>query len=154
MNPWLILGVVLAVGAAAGGGYYKGNSAGKSEVQQQWDKEKAEQYAEYAKGQEEARKREQELQANADKLRREKDAQIKEVNARATALANSLRDRQTRPTETRAVPSAAGVGQSACTGKELYREDGEFLVRIAREADELRAALDQCYKQYNAARQK
>lgn len=154
MNPWLILGVVLAVGAAAGGGYYKGNSAGKSEVQQQWDKEKAEQYAEYAKGQEEARKREQELQANADKLRREKDAQIKEVNARATALANSLRNRQTRPAETSTVPSAAGVGQSACTGKELYREDGEFLVRIAREADELRAALDQCYKQYNAARQK
>jgi len=154
VNPWLILGVVLAVGAAAGGGYYKGNSAGKSEVQQQWDKEKAEQYAEYAKGQEAARAREQELQANADKLRREKDAEIRNINARATALANSLRDRQARPAQTSTVPSSAGVGQSACTGKELYREDGEFLVRIAREADELRAALDQCYKQYNAARQK
>jgi hypothetical protein len=152
MNPWVILGFVLAVGAAAGGGYYKGNSAGKSEVQQQWDKEKAEQYAAYAKGQEEARKREQEMQGAADKLRREKDAEIKNINARATALANSLRDRQIRPTETSAVPSTASAGPSACTGKELYREDGEFLVRVAREADELRAALKQCYKQYESVR--
>ena len=154
MNPYLILGGVLAIGLAAGGGYYKGNSAGKSEVQQAWDKEKAEQYAAYAKGQEEARQREQELQANADKLRKEKDAEIKNINARATALANSLRDRQTRPTESSAVPSVAGARPAACSGKELYREDGEFLVRVAREADELRTALDQCYKQYNAARQK
>ena len=152
MNPWVILGFVLAVGAAAGGGYYKGNSAGKSEVQQQWDKEKAEQYAAYAKGQEEARKREQEMQGTADKLRREKDVEIRNINARATALANSLRDRQTRPTETGAVPSTTSAGSSACTGKDLYREDGEFLVRIAREADELRSALKQCYQQYESVR--
>ena len=143
---------MLAVGAAAGGGYYKGNSAGKSEVQQQWDKEKAEQYAAYAKGQEEARRREQEMQGAADKLRREKDVEIRNINARATALANSLRDRQTRPTETGAVPSTTSAGSSACTGKDLYREDGEFLVRIAREADELRVALKQCYQQYESVR--
>lgn len=154
MNPWLILAFVLAVGAAAGGGYYKGNSAGKSEVQQQWDKEKAEQYAAYAKGQEEARQREQALQANADKLRRDKDVEIRNINARATALTNSLRDRQTRPTETNTVPSTASVRPAGCSGKELYREDGEFLVRLAAEADGLKAALDQCYRQYDAARQK
>jgi hypothetical protein len=152
MNPWVILGFVLAVGAAAGGGYYKGNSAGKSEVQQQWDKEKAEQYAAYAKGQEEARQREQALQADADKLRREKDAEVRNINARAAALANSLRERQARPADADSVSSATGVGSNACTGKNLYREDGEFLVRIAAEADELRAALQQCYKQYQAIR--
>jgi hypothetical protein len=151
-NPWVLLTFVLAIGAAAGGGYYKGNSAGKAEVQAEWAKEKAEQYAEYAKGQEAARAREQEMQQAADKLRREKDAQIREINARATALTNSLRDRQARPTETSTVSSAAG-NRSACSGRELYKEDGEFLVRIATEADELRAALKQCYAQYNAARQ-
>jgi hypothetical protein len=154
MNPWLILAFVLAVGAAAGGGYYKGNSAGKSEVQQQWDKEKADQYAAYAKGQEEARQREQALQANADKLRRDKDAEIRNINARAAALTNSLRDRQTRPTEASAVSSASGARPTGCSGKELYREDGAFLVGLAAEADGLKAALDQCYRQYDAARQK
>ena len=154
MNPWVILGFVLAIGVAAGGGYYQGNTAGRAVIQQAWDKEKAEQYAEYAKGQEAARAREQEMQQAADKLRREKDAQIRDINARATALTNSLRDRQTRPTETSAVSGATSARPTACSGKELYREDGEFLVRIAREADELRAALKQCYTQYNAARQK
>ena len=152
MNPWVILAFVLAVGAAAGGGYYKGNSAGKAEVQAQWAKEKAEQYAEYAKGQEAARAREQEMQAAADKLRKEKDAQIKDINARNTALSNSLRDRASRPAQGSAVSSAPGAGSGGCTGKELYREDGEFLVRLAREADELRIALKQCYTQYEAVR--
>ena len=145
---------MLAVGAAAGGGYYQGNQAGKAVIQQAWDKEKAEQYAAYAKGQEEARQREQALQANADKLRKDKDAEIKNVTARATALANSLRERPSRPAEGSAVSSTAGVGSGGCTGKELYREDGEFLVRIAKEADELRAALKQCYNQYEAIRGK
>ena len=141
-----------SIGAAAGGGYYKGNTAGKAEVQAEWAKEKAEQYAEYAKGHEAARAREQEMQAAADKLRREKDAQIRDINARATALANSLRDRPERPAEGSALSGSSGAGSRGCTGKELYREDGEFLVRLAREADELRSALKQCYRQYEAVR--
>jgi len=154
MNPWVILGFVLAIGAAAGGGYYQGNTAGKAVVQQAWDKEKAEQYAAYAKGQEEARKREQDMQEAADRLRREKDRETRELAARNTALVNSLRDRNERPTQNGTVSGATGVGSSGCTGKELYRPDSEFLVRLAGEADELRFALKQCYTQYNAIRQK
>ena len=154
MNPWLILGAVLAVGAAAVGGYHTGKDSGMAEVQQAWDKEKTAQYAQYAKAMEESVEAQQQLQMGADKLRQEKDREIRDITARNTALANSLRDRQSRPApNTSAVPSTASVGPSACTGKDLYREDGEFLVRVAREADELRAALKQCYAQYDAARQ-
>jgi hypothetical protein len=153
MNPWLILGAVLAIGAAATGGYYVGKDDGKAEIQQAWDKEKATQYAQYAKAMEESVEKQQQLQMGADRLRQEKDREIRDVTARNTALANSLRDRQTRPAQTSSVSSTASVGSSACTGKELYREDGEFLVRLAREADELRVALKQCYAQYEAARQ-
>jgi len=151
MNPWLILAFVIAVGTAAGGGYYKGNNAGKAEIQQAWDREKAEQYAAYAKGQEEARRREQEMQAAADKLRREKDAEIKNINARAVALSNSLRDRQERPTQNGSVSDPARSCTGA-TGKELARPDGEFLAGYAADAARLQAALDQCVKQYNAVR--
>jgi len=153
MNPWVILGFVLAVGAAAGGGYYKGNSAGQAEVQQAWDKEKAEQYAAYAKGQEEARRREQEMQAAADKLRREKDAEIRNINARAAALTNSLRDRQERPAQS-GNGSGAARSCSGASGAELAKGDGEFLAGYAADAARLQAALDQCVKQYNTARQK
>ncbi len=156
MNPWVILGFVLAIGAAAGGGYYKGNLAGQAEVKQLWDKEKAAQYAEYAKGQEEARKKEQQLQADADRLRRDKDAEIRNVNARATALANSLRDRNSRAAQGSQTTNATGTGQAGarCTGAELSREDAEFLAGEAARADSLRAALNQCVAQYEAARQK
>jgi osmotically-inducible protein OsmY len=154
MNPWVILGFVIAIGTAAGGGYYKGNAAGQAEIQQKWDAEKAKQYAEYAKAQEEARKREQQLQNTADTLRRQKDAEIRDINARATALSNSLRDRSPRPAETSTVSGTTSTGSASCSGKELHREDGEFLVGIAAEADRLKTALDQCTKQYNAARQK
>jgi hypothetical protein len=153
MNPWLILGAVLAVGAAAVGGYHTGKDSGMAEVQQAWDKEKTAQYAQYAKAMEESVEAQQQLQMGADKLRQEKDREIRDITARNTALANSLRDRQSRPApNTSAMPSTASAGSSSCTGKDLYREDSEFLVRIAREADELRAALKQCYKQYESVR--
>ena len=152
MNPWFISGSLIAIILAAGAGYFQGSEHGKASVQALWDKEKAAQYAEYAKAQEEARKKEQELQASADQLRREKDEEIRDIAAKSAALASKLRDRKDRPTQTGSLSSTASVGSSGCSGKELYREDGEFLIRIAREADELRTALKQCYTQYEALR--
>ena len=155
MNPWLILGFVLAVAAAGGAGLYQGHEMGMAEVQQKWDKERAAQEAEYAAAQAAAREKEQALQAGADQLRQEKDREIRNLNARATALSNSLRDRQERPTaEASAVPSTTDARPAAtgCTGKELYRPDGEFLAREAARGDELRILLKQCRDQYEALR--
>lgn len=153
MNPWFLLGAVLAIVAAGGAGYYKGDEAGRAAVQQLWDKEKADQYAEYAKGQEAARQREQAMQATADRLRREKDREIKEISARATALSNSLRDRAERPAKSDTVSSASGACAGA-SGAQLARGDGEFLAGYAADAARLAAALDQCVKQYEAVRLK
>lgn len=151
MNPYVIIGVVVAIGVAGAGGLYQGHQLGKAEVQQAWDKEKAEQYAQYAKAQEEARAKEQELQSNADKLRKEKDAEIRNITARANALSNSLQQRQTR-SEAGSLSSSSSARPSGCTARELFREDAEVAVRFAREADELRTALTQCYTQYEALR--
>jgi hypothetical protein len=154
MYWYITIGAIVAIGAAAVGGYHTGKDSGMAEVQQAWDKEKTAQYAQYAKAMEESVEIQQQLQMGADKLRQEKDREIRDITARNTALANSLRDRQSRPApNTSAMSSTASIESSACTGKDLYREDGEFLVGIAREADELRAALKQCYAQYDAARQ-
>jgi hypothetical protein len=155
MNPWFLLGAALAVAAAGAGGLYKGHELGMAEVQQAWDKEKTQQYAAYAEAQESARQKEQEMQASADKLRKEKDAEIRNINARATALANSVRERPSRPSpEASAVPSTASAGcaPTSCTGAGLSREDAQFLAGEAARADELRAALKQCHAQYDALR--
>ena len=88
------------------------------------------------------RDKEHQYQADADKIRTEKDAQIKAINNQLVNAISELRKRPSRTTETT-------NGQS-CNGASLYAEDAEFLVREAARADEIRVALDSCYKQYEA----
>jgi hypothetical protein len=126
-------------------------------VQQQWDQERLQQQGEHIQALSDARIKEQNLQLQADRLREEKDNEIRNLNARATALSNSLRDRPSRTaTAASTMPSSTGLScpTLTCTGAELSREDGEFLAGEAARADEARTLLKQCYDQYNAVRQK
>ena len=152
MNPYFIAGSVLAVIFAYGAGHWQGDDAGQAKVQAKWDREKAKQMAEYAENMRLAREKEQALQQGADHLREEKDREIRNINARATALANSLRDRPDRSTtESGAVSGTAGACSGA-TGAQLARSDGEFLAGYAADAARLKAALDQCVNQYETLR--
>lgn len=148
MNPWLILGAVLAVTAAFGGGYVKGNYAGQEKIQQQWDKERAALEAEYASNLLAQQKKEQAAQDAANRLRVEKDRELREINARATALANSLRDRPDRPATNGGMPADPGAC-SAATGAQLARGDAEFLAGYSSDAARLKRELDHCVSQYN-----
>lgn len=150
---YMAAGCVLVAAVAGGAGYWRGHSAGEAKVQAAWDRERAQLAEEHAKAMAAAREKEQALQANADQLRREKDDEIRTINARAASLADSLRKRPAR-TETSAVSSATGSGcpVPVCTGASLSREDAEFLAREAARADELRTSLNQCLKQYEAMR--
>jgi hypothetical protein len=157
INPWVIVSFVLAIAGSFVGGYYKGNSTGMAKVQQQWDQERLQQQGEHIQALSDARIKEQNLQLQADRLREEKDNEIRNLNARATALSNSLRDRPSRTTTVAStVSSSTGLScpTLTCTGAELSREDGEFLAGEAARADEARTLLKQCYDQYNAVRQK
>jgi hypothetical protein len=155
MNPWLILVAVLAVGAAGGAGYVKGSGDGQAKVQAAWDAERIQQQEAHARALQESIEKQQALQLGADQLRQEADREKRELAARNTALTNSLRNRPERPTtEVGAVRSATGAGSSGCTPRELYRQDSEVVVGLAREADEIRLALKQCYAQYEAVRLK
>ncbi len=156
MNPWLIVGFVVALGVATVTGYMRGDTAGRAAIQQQWDAERTQQAEAHAMALEAARNKEQAMQASADQLRKEKDREIRDLNSRAAALTNSLRVRPERPApQSSTVPAAASTGPAVavCTGAELPRPDAEFLAREAARADELRAALKQCLTQYQAVRQ-
>ena len=155
MSPLhMAAGCVLVAAIAGSAGYWRGHNAGEAKVQAAWDRERAQLAEEHAKAMAAAREKEQALQANADQLRQEKDDEIRTINERAAALvADSLRKRPARA-QAGAVSSAAGAGCPApvCTGAGLSREDAEFLAREAARADELRASLAQCVKQYQALR--
>jgi hypothetical protein len=88
------------------------------------------------------RDKEHQYQADADQIRKEKDAQIKVINNQLVDAVSELRKRPSRTAET-------GVGKS-CNGASLFAEDAEFLVREAARADEMRVSLAACYKQYDS----
>ena len=154
MNPYFLAGSLAAIVLAYGAGRWQGDEAGQAKVNAQWDKERAEQMAAFAEAQRQAREKEQALQAGAENLRQEKEREIRNINARATALANSLRERADRPTsEGGAVSSTASACRGA-SGAQLARGDGEFLAGYSADAARLAASLDQCIKQYEMLRPK
>ena len=119
MNPYFIAGTVLAVACAYGAGHWQGDETGQAKVQAKWDKEKAKLAEEYAANVALMREKEQVMQGNADKLREDKNRELREANARNTALLNSLQHRPNR-TESSGVSTTASNGKDGCTGKELY----------------------------------
>lgn len=113
-----------------------------------YDKELAELRETYAKelniAYANARSKETQLRVEAEQIRRKKDDQIQHVNAKLESMLEQLRQR----------PSASSVSDptrdcKAASGVELSREDAEFLAREATRADQLRSALEACYKQYD-----
>ena len=100
-----------------------------------FDRYKAQQQAATQKAQEEH-------QAAADQIRKEKDAQIASINNQLLDAVSQLRSRPNRAQDT-------ANGQDG-TGRALSAEDAEFLVREAARADLLRSSLQACYAQYDS----
>jgi hypothetical protein len=88
------------------------------------------------------RSKEHQYQADADKIRIEKDAQIKAINDKLVDAISELRKRPSRTEQ--------AVNGSSCNGTGLYAEDAEFLIREASRADTIRVALQSCYQQYES----
>lgn len=88
------------------------------------------------------RSKEHQYQADADKIRKEKDAQIQAINDQ---LVNAISELRKRPSRT-----AEASNGSNCNGAGLYAEDAEFLIREASRADQIRVALQACYNQYES----
>jgi hypothetical protein len=76
-----------------------------------------------------------------------KDEKIKDLDVK---LANALVRLQHRPTR----PTVLTVTETreSCTGRELYREDGEFLTREAASSDKVVVERDYYYSEYEKAR--
>lgn len=154
MNPYFIVGAVIAVAVAGGTGYVKGTAHGKMVVQAEWDQEKAKLALEYAAAQAAAREKEQQLQTQADQLREESNAKVKDINARTDKLIDSLRNRAERPAAQTGAVSSTAQSCSGASGKDLASGDAVFLARYAADAARLEAALDTCVRQYEAVRLK
>ena len=95
-----------------------------------------------SKAEKTVRDKEHQYQADADKIRTDKDAQLKVINSQLLDAIGQLRSRSSNATKT--------VNGQDCNGAALSAPDAEFLVREAARADEIRVGLQACYKQYEA----
>jgi hypothetical protein len=88
------------------------------------------------------RDKEHQYQSDADKIRIQKDAQIKVINTQLVDAISGLRSRSSSPTKT--------INGQDCNGQTLSSTDAEFLIREAARADEIRIGLQACYSQYES----
>lgn len=91
-----------------------------------------------------------ELLLSALQVEQEKNETIERITRDADAVIRSLHNRPIRPSETNTTASV----ESSCTGRELYKEDGEFLVREAARADKILEERNYWFAQYENARKK
>lgn len=142
--------VVVAVGLAAS--HWKVFNLGKAEIRAEWAADKLEESKQALRLTEKTIEKTTTLQAAADQLKKDKNAQIDALNTRLTDALDQLRDRPERPREGD-MPTGAGVGSTlGCTGAGLYREDAGAFIREAARANRLLANLAQCQAQYNKVR--
>ncbi len=136
------------------GTHWRAYTQGKKTVMDEWNAEKQSIAEQSFKLAEQATRVTVGLQANADTLRKTKNAEIDKLGADLARALDGLRDRPARPGAGR-VPIDAGAGPATgCTGAGLYDQDAEFSLREAARANKMKANLAQCQDLYNAARDK
>ena len=95
-----------------------------------------------SKAEKAVRDKEHQYQADTDKIRTDKDAQLKVINSQLLDAIGQLRSRSSNATKT--------VNGQDCNGAALSAPDADFLIREAARADEIRVGLQACYKQYDS----
>ena len=95
-----------------------------------------------SKAEKAVRDKEHQYQADADKIRTDKDAQLKVINTQLVDAISQLRSRTSNATKT--------VNGQDCNGATLSAPDADFLIREAARADEIRIGLQACYDQYES----
>ena len=98
-------------------------------------------------------KAESELKDKVQTIKGEKDAQIKAIDSKYSTAIASLRSRPERSTSSNPTTSTCNTeSPQGATGKELYRNDAEILIRFARDTEELKTHLLACYQQYDTVK--
>jgi len=134
MNPYVILAVVVAF--VINGFYWDHHGHEAERVYQEGQIQQAR-----ADASEAARKDEHDKQEKVNETLRSQNTQLAKNNTDLNAALVRLRDRPLRPAGDNPRPECQGA-----TGRELSREDAEFLTREAARADDIRTGLEACYQ--------
>jgi len=150
-NPWVLLGIVMAVLSAFGGGYYKGKDA-------EYQRQQIEIAALNAKARETEQAMAKVAQTYGETLRKANNvAKLKETKLRADLDSGALKLRipvkaancPIPVSESTATPSGGDAGTASA---ELDRQASETLIAIAAEGDAAIRKLNTCIQTYETLR--
>ena len=147
MNPWLIIGVLVALGSFYSYGHHKG-----------WVERDAEMQSEIAQKNEEARAKEQELTKqlndNSTKLQEANNA----ISEKQTSLDRAIRAGSLRLKTTSCVQTSSNTpvanGNSNQEGSESERQTLAAIAEIIAQGDRNTAQLNACIDSYNKVMEK
>jgi hypothetical protein len=152
LNPWVILGIVMAVLSAFGGGYYKGKDA-------EYQRQQIEIAALNAKARETEQAMSKVAQTYGETLRKANNAAKAKENKLRADLATgtfSLRIPVKAPTcptlSATSDATPASGSDSGTTSAELDRQTADDLVRLASEGDTAIRKLNACIQTYETMR--
>lgn len=91
------------------------------------------------------------IKQETEELIIKKNEKITNITRERNRLNRLLKDRPSRPSNPSTLPPTSG---SSCTGRELYRTDGEFLTGEAARAERIMEERNFYYEQYEQARKK
>ena len=142
MNPWLIIGVLVALGSFYSYGHHKG-----------WVERDAEMQSEIAQKNEEARAKEQELTKqlndNSTKLQEANNA----ISEKQTSLDRAIRAGSLRLKTTSCIQTSSNTpvanGNSNQEGSESERQTLAAIAEIIAQGDRNTAQLNACIDSYN-----
>jgi hypothetical protein len=145
MNPWLIIGALVALGSFYSYGHHKG-----------WVERDAEMQSEIAQKNEEARVKEQELTKqlndNSTKLQEANNA----ISEKQTSLDRAIRAGSLRLKTTSCLQTSSNTpvanGNSNQEGSESERQTLAAIAEIIAQGDRNTAQLNQCISAYEAVR--
>lgn len=95
-----------------------------------------------------------ELQQSFDNIQKDKDAKIKNLNARVASLTRSLQERPSRP-EPSGVSNDSRTQESTgyVAADRLYRDDAAVAIWFATRTEGLKVELQSCYRSYDKAKE-
>ena len=140
-NPWALLTLIIAF--VLNGFYWNAHGSNAEHARMVAKLE-----SERAQALQKARDTEAKWQEIINEVTTKQAEKLAEVQHHLDVAIISLRD---RPKRSITLPDTSRVECEGASGRELSREDAEFLAREAARADEQRAGLDACYRHVDTA---
>ena len=138
-NPWALLTLIIAF--VLNGFYWNAHGSNAEHARMVANLE-----SERAQALQKARDIETQWQEEVNEVTTKQAEKLAEVQHHLDVAIISLRD---RPKRSATLPDTPRVECAGASGRELSREDAEFLAREAARADTLRVGLEACYAAYD-----